>query len=109
MKEPGHDDLVVVYYKIYGVGEPSEQTTSEFTMRFLIKEGMTGNIAGAGIKHPEKFIAKSGRFRFIPDIAADGIILDFREKTERVYHFLFRFSIEGHQGTGARRERLRAV
>jgi hypothetical protein len=45
---------------------------------FLIEEGVTGYIAGAGIKHPKKLIAKSRRFRFIPRIAADGIIFDFR-------------------------------
>ncbi len=47
-------------------------------MDFLIEEGVTGNIGGAGIKHPKKFIAKPRRFRFIPRIAADSIIFDFR-------------------------------
>jgi hypothetical protein len=66
MKQTCHDDLIVVHYEIDGVGESSEQTTSEFIMHFLIKEGITENIAGAGVKHAKKFISESRRFRFIP-------------------------------------------
>jgi len=58
-------------------------------MHFMIKEGAAGDIAGAGIKHPKKFIAKSRRFRFIPRIATDSIIFDFWQKTKGVCHFLF--------------------
>ena len=78
MKQAGHDDLIVLYYEVNSVRESSHQTASEFSMHFLIDEGVTGYIAGASIKHPKEFIAKSRRFRFIPKIAADSIIFDFR-------------------------------
>ena len=89
MEEASNDNLLVVDCEIDGVRETTEQATPEFIVNFLIKEGVSGNITGTGIKHPKKLFAKARRFRFIPRIAADGIILDFRQKTKSVCHFLF--------------------
>ena len=58
-------------------------------MHLLIEKGVTRYIDGAGIKHTKKFFAKSRRFCFIPGIAADSIIFDFRQKMKGVCHFLF--------------------
>lgn len=110
MKETGHNELVVVYYEIDGVWEPSEQTTPEFTMHFLIKEGPPGNFSGAGIKHPKKVIAKSGRFRFIPDKKPLMASSSTSGRKRRVYViFFFRFSFEVLQGTKERREQIQIV
>ena len=78
MEEAGNDDLLVVDHEIDGVRETTEQATPEFIVNFRIKEGVPGNITGTGIKHPKKVFAKARRFRFIPRIAADSIIFDFR-------------------------------
>mgnify|MGYP006268937789 CR=1 FL=1 len=78
MKQTGHDDLIILHYEVDGVWESSEQAAPEFIVNFTIKEGMTRDIAGAGVEHPKEFIAKSRGLRFVPGIAADSIIFDFR-------------------------------
>ena len=78
MKQAGYDNLIIFYCEIDSVRESSNQTTPEFFVHFLMEQGVTRNIAGTGIKHPKKFIAKSRRFRFIPGIAAYSIIFYFR-------------------------------
>ncbi len=78
MKQSGYDDLIIIYREVDRVGESSEQTPPEFVVNFLIKERMSGNIAGTGIEHPKEFIAKSRRFHFVPGKAAYGVIFDFR-------------------------------
>ena len=89
MKQACYNDLVFVYDEVDSIREPSDQTTPEFTMDFLIEKRVARIIADAGIKHSKKFITKSRRFCFIPRIAADGIIFDFRQETKSVCHFLF--------------------
>ena len=78
MKQAGHDDLVIFYHEVDRVRESSEQAPPEFIVNFLIKEGMARDITGAGIEHSKEFIAKSRGLRFVPGIAADSIIFDFR-------------------------------
>jgi len=78
VEETSNDNLLVVDYEIDTVRETTEQATPEFIVNFRIKEGIPGNITGTGIKHPKKLFAKARRFRFIPRIAADNIIFDFR-------------------------------
>lgn len=89
MKQSGYDDLVIKYSEVDSVRESSDQTAPEVFVYFLIQEGITGNITGAGIEHAKKFISESRCFRFIPRIAADRISFDFRQKTKCVGHFLF--------------------
>jgi len=78
VEKAGYDNLIVVDYEIDCVRKSPEQATSKSVVNFLVKEGVVGNITGTGIKHPQKLFAKSRRFRFIPRIAADSIIFDFR-------------------------------
>lgn len=91
VKEASYDNLLVVDCEIDGVRETTEQATPEFIVNFRIKEGVSGNITGTGVKHPKKLFAKPRRFRFVPRIAAYSIIFDFRQKAKSVGHF--RFSI----------------
>ena len=78
MKQPGHNDVVIVYHEVDRVGKSSEQATSEFIMNFLIKEGMMRDITSASIEHTKEFVTKTRCFRFVPGKAADCIIFDFR-------------------------------
>jgi hypothetical protein len=78
MEEASNDDLLVVDCEIDGVWETTEQATPEFIVNFRIKERVSGDITGAGIKHSKKLFAKPRRFRFVPRVAADSIIFDFR-------------------------------
>ena len=78
MEKASYNNLIVADCEIDGVRKAPEQASSEFVMNILVKEGVMGNIAGTCIKHPKKLFAKSRRFRFIPRIATDCIIFDFR-------------------------------
>jgi hypothetical protein len=78
VEEAGNDNLLVIDYEIDRVRKTAEQTTSEFIVDFRVQEGVSGNITGAGIKHPQKLFAKARRFCFIPRIAVNSVILDFR-------------------------------
>ncbi len=78
MKQAGHNDSIFYYHEVDSVRESSEQAPPEFIVNFLIKEGVTRDISGAGIEHPKEFIAKSRGLRFVPGKAADDIIFDFR-------------------------------
>ena len=78
MEEASNDNLLDFDCEIDGVRETTEQATPEFIVNFRIKEGVSGNITRTGIKHPKKLFAKPRRFRFVPRIAADSIIFDFR-------------------------------
>ncbi len=58
MEQSGNNNAVIIYREVDCVRESSEQTTSEFIVHFWVKERMAVDIAGAGIEHPKKFIAK---------------------------------------------------
>ena len=78
MKQPGYNDVVIVYREVDRVGKSSEQATSEFIVNSLIKERMARDITCAGIEHPKEFVTKTRGFCFVPGKAADCIIFDFR-------------------------------
>jgi len=59
MKQAGYDDLVIYYSEVDSVRESSYQTSPEFFVYFLIKEGISGNITGAGVEHAKKIISES--------------------------------------------------
>jgi hypothetical protein len=100
VEKTGHKNLIVVDCEIDGVRKAPEQATSEFVMNILVKEGVMGNIAGTGIKHPKKLFAKSRRFRFIPRIAPIASSSTSGRKRRVYVIFFFLFSLEGHQETG---------
>jgi len=66
MEKASYNNLIVIDYEIDCVREAPEQATSEFSVNFLVKEGVPRNISGTGIKHSKELIAKSRRFRFVP-------------------------------------------
>jgi hypothetical protein len=88
MKKPCYNDLLILDHKTNGERKPSQQTTPEFSVHFSIYQRIPRKVAGSGIKHSKKFFSKPGRLRFIPHLAAGDFIFHFREKTQRIGHFL---------------------
>jgi hypothetical protein len=59
MKESEHNNLVVFYDEVNCVRKPSKQTALELAINLWVKQGIPGNLTGAGIKRPEEFLAEA--------------------------------------------------
>mgnify|MGYP006871752188 CR=1 FL=1 len=88
MKKPKYNDLVILYRKVDSVRKSSEQPTPKVLINFGVKQGIPWNFICAGIEHTEKIFTEAPRFWFIPDIAADYILFNFRNELKGVCHFL---------------------
>jgi|GEM_PF-1108289 len=66
MENPEHYALVVFYCEVYGVRESPKKTAPESAMNPWIKQRITSNLTGVGIKYPKKFLAKARGLSFVP-------------------------------------------
>jgi hypothetical protein len=81
MEESKHNNLFAFYSEVNGIRKSPPQTTPEFAIHLWVKQWIPYNLTSAGIKHPEKFLAKAGSLLFIPGITGNDIFLQCGKET----------------------------
>jgi hypothetical protein len=67
MKNPEHDDPIILYRKINSVRESPEQTPPESAINPGIDQRIMDNLSNLRIEHPKKFPCDFASYHVLPD------------------------------------------